>query len=139
MIKLIWKILDTFKLSAPLRLLINSSLTEDGWFKSYYFKQAIDSEGHPIPWCTYSFVKFLEPRLRSTFDVFEYGCGNSTLWYAKRVRSIKSVENNEKWFNNISSKLPENATAFLKTNLNDGDYSKEVLNDKKKYQIIVID
>jgi len=139
MTKLIWKILDLLKISAPFTLLIKSSLKEDGWFKSYYSKQAIDNSGNPIPWCTYSFIKFIEPRLLDTFDVFEYGCGNSTLWYAARVRSIKSVENNENWFKNISAKLPANAKAILKTDLNDGDYSKEVLNDQMKYQIIVVD
>ena len=139
MSKFIWKILDVIKISAPLTLLTKSSLKEDGWFKSYYSKQAIDAKGNPIPWCTYSFIKFIEPRLLNTFDVFEYGCGNSSLWYAKRVRSIKSVENDEKWFNNISSRLPVNAKAVLQTDINDGDYSKEVLKDGKKYQIIIID
>lgn len=104
--KFVWKLLRIFKLAAPVQLILESALIDDGWFKSYYKKESIDKEYNPIPWNTYPFIKFIGPRLKKNLNVFEYGCGNSTLWYSKRVKSIIAVENDKDWFEKIKSQLP---------------------------------
>ncbi len=114
-------------------------LKEDGWFESFKTKQSIDKDGNPIPWCTYPFIKFIEPRLKKNFNVFEFGGGNSTIWYAKRVNSIKAVEHDKGWIEYISNKMPKNAKIIYRELSLDGDYSKEVLNNGNKYHIIIID
>ena len=86
--KFIWYILNKLKVASIVQLVLKSSLKEDGWFKSYYEKQAIDKKGNPIPWCSYPFIKFIEPRLKPSFEVFEYGCGNSTIWFANKVKTL---------------------------------------------------
>jgi hypothetical protein len=136
---IVWAFLRIIKLGGPIQLMLTGALLEDGWYKSFNSKKSIDKNGDPIPWCTYAFIKFIEPRLKKTFDVFEYGCGNSSLWYSKKVKSIKSVENDKQWFNAILPKLPDNAIVVLKQQIEDGDYAKEVLNDMKNYHIIIID
>ena len=47
--KFIWYILNKLKVASIVQLVLKSSLKEDGWFKSYYEKQAIDKKGNPIP------------------------------------------------------------------------------------------
>lgn len=136
---IVWAFLRLINLGGPIQLMLTGALLEDGWFKSFNSKKSVDKNGEPIPWCTYAFIKFIEPRLKKTFDVFEYGCGSSSLWYAKKVNSIKSVENDEQWFKSVSNKLPNNAKVVLKQQIEDGDYAKEVLNDSKNYHIIIID
>ena len=42
----------------------------------------IDKNSNPLPWVTYGFIDFISERLNKSIDVFEYGSGNSTLWYA---------------------------------------------------------
>ena len=58
----------------------------------------VDSDGEPIPWYTYPAVAFLNEYDLSGERVFEYGSRYSTLYYAKKVQSIKTVESDEKWY-----------------------------------------
>lgn len=133
---IIWKILAAVRLDSSVKLLIRSALLEDGWFRSYRTQQAVDKNGKAIPWCTYPFIHFLKPRLKSEFRVFEYGCGNSTLWYAERVKEIISVEHDHSWFQKIKDKLPENAAIVYK-DLEEG-YVEEV-SRHGLFDIIIID
>lgn len=136
---LFWTILRKINLGGPIQLMLNGALLEDGWYKSYNTKKSIDKNGNPIPWCSYPFIKFIEPRLKKSFNVFEYGCGNSTLWYAQRVGCIKSVEHDGEWYKIISKQMPSNAKLVHKELKENGEYSDEVLVDNEKYHIIVID
>ncbi len=135
----IWLILRKINLGGAVQLMINGGLLEDGWYKSYNSKTAIDKAGNPIPWCTYPYIKFIEPRLKKTSNVFEFGCGNSTLWYAKRVGTIKSVEHDKNWFEYISTKLPINSKVVYCKLVDGGDYSKEALISGDKYNLIIVD
>ncbi len=137
--KVIWKILNKLHIASVIQLVLKSGLKEDGWFKSYHTKQAVDFKGNPIPWCTYPFIKFIEPRLNKTLDVFEFGCGNSTLWYASKVKNITAVEHNREWFDFVSKNTPGNAEIIFKELVYGGDYSKTVLENNKRYQIVIVD
>lgn len=114
-------------------------LSEKGWLKSFRLKRSIDKNGKPIPWCTYSFIQFIEPRLTKEMDAFEFGCGNSTLWYAERIKSIKAVEHDQQWANFIQPLLPVNAKIIFRSLMANDEYSGEVNIDGKKYHIIIID
>lgn len=136
---IIWKILIKLKIGGIIQLLLASGLKDDGWFESFNTKKSIDKNGNPIPWCTYSFIKFIEPRLKKDFTVFEYGSGNSTIWYAKRVKQIISVENDEDWFKVVSKLLPANAKLiYIKSDI-DGEYCRSIINQNNKFNIIIID
>ncbi len=41
------------------------------------------------------------------FDVFEYGSGKSTIWFAQHCRHVVSVENDVRWFSAVRAKLDE--------------------------------
>lgn len=87
-------------------------LVENGWLRSYREQQCVDKQGAPIPWYTYSAIHFIEERLQPGMRVFEYGCGNSTLWYAQRVANVYSVDNDASWAQRISESCPANATVY---------------------------
>lgn len=125
------------RLGALVQLYLNSSFTEEGWFKSFYSKQSIDKNNNPIPWLTYSFIHFLDKRLTKNMVVFEYGAGNSTIWFAKRVKKIKSVENDEQWVSLLKNKLPQNCELILRE-LNN-NYANSSIETDDKYDIIIID
>ena len=84
------------------------------------------------------FLKFLEPRLNKTLNVFEYGSGNSTIWYAERVNSIKAVEHDEEWAKKIKPKLPKNSSILFQ-NLEGEFYARSILLEKINFNIVVID
>jgi len=41
------------------------------------------------------------------FDVFEFGSGKSTIWFAQHCHHVVSVENNVQWFQAVRAKLDE--------------------------------
>lgn len=94
---------------------LGRSLWRVGWVRSWATRQSVDSTGRPLPWMTYPFIRFIESRsdLLSTVDCFEYGCGNSTLWWSQRLRSVHAIESDPKWFDRISRDLPGNINLRL--------------------------
>jgi len=70
-----------------------------------------------IPWFSYAAIDFLEDFLQPQMTVCEYGSGGSTLFFAKRVKSVFSIEDNERWYELVSQRLQRaglnNATVVL--------------------------
>ncbi|GIK23441.1 MAG: hypothetical protein LC122_04105 [Chitinophagales bacterium] len=137
--KIIWNILIKLRIGGVVQLFLASGLRDDGWFESFNTKRSIDKNGDPIPWCTYPFIKFIEPRLTKDFIVFEYGSGNSTLWYSSRVKEITAVENDKEWFDTVSKKLLSNASVIYRNLDYDREYCKAVVTTGKKFHLIIID
>lgn len=135
----IWSILIKLKIGGIIQIFLSSGIRDDGWFESFNTKKSIDKYGTPIPWCTYSFIKFIEPRLKRDFLVFEYGSGNSTFWYAKRVGFVKCVEHDLKWYNENINQYSANVQAVYRPFNNDLTYASEISKDNIKYHIIIID
>ncbi len=84
-------------------------LLDVGWFEAFRQGRPVRGNGEPIPWTTYSFLEFIEPRLRRDLRVFEYGCGYSTLFWAARVATVKAVEHDAAWAARIGKMLPPSA------------------------------
>ncbi len=135
----VWKLLNSVNLGGIVQLYINSAIKDDGWFKSYKTKQAVNKNGEPIPWCTYPFTKFIEPRLNKNLTAFEYGSGNSTLWFSKRIKNITSVENDKGWYDLVKTKLPGNCKIIYHKLEYHSDYAKEISNHNTKFDIVIID
>jgi len=114
-------------------------LHDMGWFRSVNARQAIDREGRPIPWITYPCLSFLEERATSKLDLFEYGCGNSTLWWAPRVRRVVSCEHDASWYEQIRTSLPGNVELHHVSLEYDGAYSQLVAKYSQAFDIVFID
>lgn len=86
-----------------------------GYLRSLREGMCVDKNGSPIPWYTYPAIEQLSRWDFSDAEVFEYGCGNSTRWWANRAKSVVSVESSEAWYENIlaSKVLPSNTTPLL--------------------------
>lgn len=109
----------------------------EGWYKSYWTGQSVDRSGSPIPWFTYPIIHFLKDRVKKDMYVFEYGCGNSTIWWAKRSKKVFAVEHDEDWFKSVKSRLPKNAD-LLHRSLGT-EYHSAATASKNKFHIIVVD
>jgi len=114
-------------------------LTEIGWFRSIDCGLPVDREGNSLPWFTYSAIFFLESKIKPYFHVFEYGSGNSTFWWSKRVSSVITYEHDLDWYNNSKDKFPENVECVYCKLDHNKEYSKGILKYKDKFNIIVID
>lgn len=120
------------------RLRRKGFLRDAGWFESFRAKSSVDREGNPIPWITYPALAFLEPRIRADMIVFEYGAGNSTLWWGRRVKRIVACEHDAAWVDKIKPELP--ATVELRcVPLEENAYALEITNVGEKFDIVSID
>lgn len=115
-------------------------LQDSGWFRSMESSQVVDSEGKPIPWLTYPALDFLAGRIESSMIVFEYGSGNSTLWWSERVGRIISCEHDKEWYAMHESVMPSHIT-YLYRRCKGGskDYEEEILGYENMIDILVLD
>ena len=60
-----------------------------------------------LPWFPYAVIEFLISYLTPTMTVGEFGCGGSTVFFARRVGSIHTIEDNPQWFQHVRGKLNE--------------------------------
>lgn len=132
-------LLSPAKLKVVLSLGFKGYLAEKGWFDAFKTKSAIDHEGKPIAWVTYSFIDFIKDRITKTHDIFEFGSGNSTIFYAERAGSVYSVEHDKDWFDK-SSKIDATNITMIHCDLQPGGaYSKSATATGKKFHIIIVD
>jgi hypothetical protein len=61
-----------------------------------------------IPWFSYAAVDFLDKYLQPDMAVGEYGSGGSTFFFARRARSVYSIEDNVYWFELVKQRLAVN-------------------------------
>ncbi|GJQ63492.1 MAG: hypothetical protein SCALA702_25450 [Melioribacteraceae bacterium] len=136
---IIWKILNVLEIGGPIELRKEGGLKNDGWFKSFKMKKSLDASGNPIPWFTYSSLKFIETRISENLTVFEYGSGSSTLWFSERVGKITSVEHHEGWFNHVKKTLPNNCELHFVKDVEGKNYSHYIEKLNNQYDVIIID
>lgn len=118
----------------------NSYLNRVGWFESFRQRMPCDSNNLALPWITYSAIAFLKKRINKEMHVFEYGSGNSTIWWSSKVFKIVSCEHDREWYSRLKSKLAADNVEYLYHDLvPGGDYSKAILKYKDTFDIVVID
>jgi SAM-dependent methyltransferase len=82
-------------------------LAAKGWQRSAMSRQAIDDQG-PVPWYTYPAQMMLGRVVQPHYRVFEYGCGNSSLWWTQRAAEVVSVDHDEQWAAAVRARAPSN-------------------------------
>jgi hypothetical protein len=118
-----------------------------GFDRSERESSCVDKTGDPVPWMTYPAVEYLSQFDFSKNTVFEWGSGNSSSWFSKRVASIVSVESDPLWYNKCKETLNDNQTLLLREfdRLGDQDdedvrdFADAILKQKGKFDIIVND
>lgn len=78
------------------------------YFKNKFRSLLYHRLNNDKPWLTKKANKFLEKNLNKQMIGIEFGSGKSTLYLAKKIKKLTSVEHNEEWFNNVSNKLKKN-------------------------------
>lgn len=108
-----------------------------GQWQSIKKEIPIDKENNPIPWYTYPAIEYLKQLDFTNKTIFEWGSGYSSLFWAKRAKEVVSVESDKKWFN-IINKNKFNNLKIIFCEKKD-DYIKAIINQNKKFDVIVID
>lgn len=137
--KKIKKKLKMFRLGYSLITNKGSYLVSTGFVNSKLNQSLTDENNEYVPWMNYPIIDFLKERLGKNHEVFEYGSGSSTLFFAKRTKNITSIEYDKVWYDKVkvlSYGLKNIEILFFKVN---ELYPLVIENQKKKYDIIVID
>jgi len=131
---LIWKLL-------PAQLALHGSFKilafKQGQWRSIKNSMAEDAQGNPIPWYTYPAIEYLNSFNFSQCDVFEFGSGNSSLYWASRCRTLISVEDSKEWYEEINRKKSANQTLINRSS--EAGYIGALLEIDNSFDIIIID
>ena len=133
--KVLWPLIGFRRLF----LLQNAYLRETGWIRSLRQSAPVTKDGDPVPWMNYSIVAFLEDRLNNSMNVFEYGSGSSTLFFATKVKKITSVEYDRKWYKKVIGFSPENAKILFCPADRNGKYCRTINDSTSSYDLVLID
>lgn len=112
-------------------------LVNHGYFRSVVNGAPVAADGEPLPWFTYPAIEYLKQFDFSGKRVFEYGAGNSSLFWAARVREVVAVESDRRWFDRISGACPANLLLNLHTDRE--SYVASISGKGGKFDVIVID
>lgn len=81
------------------------------WTPRYLFNRfrlGVYESLHPkAPWLTPAAIRYLDAHLKGTDVALEFGSGRSTLWFARRVARLISVEHDRAWYEKVSQRLAD--------------------------------
>jgi len=115
-----------------------SHLRSSGWFESFRKGMSVDASGSPIPWYTYGAIRFLAGRVNPAMSLFEYGSGNSTLWWSTLVGRVTSCEHDAEWYRMMRGRLPA-AVTYIQADESTGEYARQIEGQNATFDIVVID
>lgn len=93
------------------------------------------------PWYNFPLVEFLDAYIQPNMNIFEYGCGFSTLYYAQKKCNVYGVESSSTW-------LEKTTQLAQKHNLNQyisiikckaNDMPKQIHQFNVNFDIIIVD
>jgi hypothetical protein len=117
-----------------------SYLNTSGWMEGLKRGYPCRRDGSELPWLNFSVISFLEKRLSKELTLFEFGSGYSTLFYARAVNKVTSIEYDENWYEIIRKKLPDNAKLIRRKKDIDGDYCRSICDQSDElYDVVVVD
>ena len=71
------------------------------WIRSIIYPE----NRYPLPWMTFGAIDWLKKNATKKYKVFEWGSGGSSLYWAKNVEYVCSVEHNAQWYNQVAKLL----------------------------------
>ena len=106
-----------------------------GQYNSIKSQTPVDSNNKPLPWYTYPFLEYIKQFDYRSKLIFEWGSGNSSLFWAKEAKKVTSVENNQDWYNEVKKNI--NANQDLIFAQSESKYINSIRSGQ--FDIIIID
>lgn len=99
------------------------------WTPNYIYNRvavwAYEKKHPAAPWLTADCIRLLNSLLKANDIGFEWGSGRSTLWLAKKISSLTSVEHDMEWYKKVKDRLSgeniKNVTLIHSSLEGDGD------------------
>lgn len=81
-----------------------------GHLESKKVQMAIDANNEPIPWFTYPAIDYLKQLDLSSKIMLEWGAGNSSRFFSKKVKELYSIEHDREWYDLVKKYQIQNQT-----------------------------
>ncbi len=108
-----------------------------GHWRSARLHRPIDAQGEPLPWFTYPAIEFIRQFDLKSKRVFEYGAGNSTLFWSARCAAVVSVESDREWHRHLAARIGPNVRLALVPD--PPAYVATLEQERQPFDVIVID
>jgi len=131
--------LSCFAPASIARQIKNFSILASGYgqFDSIRKQEALLENGRIVPWYTYPAIEYLESIDFSGKTVFEFGSGNSSLYWASRSKSVTSVEDDMQWHDKVKNHVRENQCLLLRQS--EEAYAQAIGETNTVYDVVIID
>ncbi|MCX4350765.1 MAG: hypothetical protein OSJ60_03925 [Lachnospiraceae bacterium] len=98
-----------------------------------------DEDGNVNPWWGKTIIDLVVKKLSKDMRVFEWGMGNSTLFWSQYVGEVVSIESDLYWYKKMSEIIPRNVRAQYCELEYGGEYCQKIIDEQEKFDIILID
>jgi hypothetical protein len=108
-----------------------------GHLNSVSKRRSIDARGEPIPWYTYPAIEYIKQLDFSDKTIFEYGAGNSTIFWSRNAGRVVSVEHDEGWYQTVSRQVTAAATVIFEPDLE--SFVSTITRVPGRFDVIIVD
>lgn len=123
-----------------------SSIYKNGilssWFLGSTCEEFFYGENREVnPWWSEAAVYFVKDKIKAcnNLRVFEWGCGNSTLFFERFCNQVISIEHDEKWCAKMRQVVSSNVQIKYVPLEYDGDYCRAINTEVEQFDIVLID
>jgi hypothetical protein len=95
------------------------------------------ADGSPVPWYTFPAIEFFRGINVTGLNIFEYGSGHSSLFWARKGANIWSVEDNKEWYDTIA--LNSSGMRSLMFREDKDTYVNAIKEPEETFDIVIID
>lgn len=100
-------------------------------------KLPIAADGSPLPWYTYPAIEYCNQLDASGLNIFEYGSGNSSLYWAHKGANVWCVEDDPTWYDTMKGKSAQLRGISLSTTSK--AYASAIAEVGQQFDIVIID
>ena len=108
-----------------------------GHARSVRSGEPLDGAGREIPWFTYPAIEYLSQLDFSGKTVFEFGSGNSSVFWSRRAARVVSVEHHRAWYARMQTLLPAGHELHLVEDA--AAYPQVLAGRTERFDVIVVD
>lgn len=98
-----------------------------------------DEDGKVNPWWGKTVIDLVSKKLDKNMRVFEWGSGNSTLFWSQYVGEVVSVEYDLAWYKKMEEIVRQTVRLQYCSLEYGGEYSRKILDEKDDFDIVLID
>lgn len=116
---------------------VDTLLERHGYARTVETKLPVAADGSPIPWYTYPAIEYFNQLDAKGLRVFEYGSGNSSLYWAHKGAEVWSVEHDSAWYESMGIRSAQLKGLFLQES--PSQYASAIADAGGDFDLIVID